>query len=334
MKAPRTRIGRGILAGAAGATALAAWFLVIDTIQGEPLRTPAFLATVLGFGDVQLDGVLSIALYTVVHYALFALIGIVAVWFVERLEVVPRSLLGIILGFLLFNLVFDGSVTITGTDVVGELGWPAVLAGNVIAGIAVFFVVTKLGAVQPVSWPELLAQHYTIREGLITGVIGAAAVALWFLIVDAVSGRLLFTPAALGSAAFLGARSADAVQVTAATILGYTALHVVAFMLTGLVAAGIVAAAEEYSEAVLLGGVLLFVTFEAFSIGLLSIVAYWLVETLSWWNIAGANLVAAVTMGWYLYRRHPALARDIQVRDLEEDLAHDVPAPGHHEAYR
>jgi hypothetical protein len=168
-----------------------------------------------------------------------------------------------------------------------------------------------------------------VREGLVTGLIGAVAVAAWFLVMDAMSGRLMFTPAALGSAVFLGARGPEAVEITALTVFGYTILHVVAFLLTGLVAAAIVAAAEEHAEAVLLGGVLLFVTLEAFSIGLLTIVSQWLVEALSWWNIGGANLIAALGMGGYLYARHPGLLRDVHDRDLEEDLAQDVPAPGH-----
>src|SRR5207237_708962 len=41
-----------------------------------------------------------------------------------------------------------------------------------------------------------------LREGFIAGLIGAGAVALWFLIVDVIAGRPFFTPAMLGSAAF------------------------------------------------------------------------------------------------------------------------------------
>lgn len=329
MTAPRTVLGRGILAGAVGATILALWFLLTDLRLGEPFRTPAFLANVLGFGEVRMSG-LSVALYTLIHYSAFAIIGIAAAWLAERLEAVPGLALGLALGFLLFNLVFYGSAWITGIDVVQELGgWPSVLIGNLLAGMAVFGTLTAMGVAEPMHWSEMLSQHYTVREGLITGLIGAVAVALWFLMVDAVTGRLLFTPAALGSAVFYGARGPEGVQLTALTVTGYTILHVTAFLLTGLVAAAIVAAAEEYSEAVLLGGVLLFVTLEAFSIGLLTIVAEWLVTALSWWNIAGANLVAALGMGAYLYVRHPGLLRDVRDRDLEEDLARDVPAPGH-----
>lgn len=329
MTAPRTVLGRGVLAGAAGATVLAIWFLLTDLRQGQPFRTPEFLAGVLGFGDVQM-GLAGAALYTVVHYAAFALVGIGAAWLADRLEAVPGFALGLALGFLLFNVVFYGSVWITGIDVVQALGgWPNVLIGNLLAGTAVFAALTAMGVAEPMRWSRMLSEHYTVREGLITGLIGAVGVAVWFLIVDAVAGRLLFTPAALGSAVFLGARSAESVQITAATVLGYSVLHVAAFALTGLIAAEIVALAEEHSEVILLGGVLLFVTLEAFSIGLLTIVAEWLVQALSWWNIAGANLVAALGMGGYLYARHPGLLRDMQERDLEEDLARDVPAPGH-----
>jgi len=50
-----------------------------------------------------------------------------------------------------------------------------------------------------------------MREGFIAGLIGAGAVALWFLIVDVIAGRPFFTPAMLGSAVFWGVR--DPAQV-------------------------------------------------------------------------------------------------------------------------
>src|SRR5204863_4981813 len=40
------------------------------------------------------------------------------------------------------------------------------------------------------------------QEGLIAGLVGAATVALWFLLVDTVQGRPLYTPTVLGSALF------------------------------------------------------------------------------------------------------------------------------------
>jgi hypothetical protein len=36
--------------------------------------------------------------------------------------------------------------------------------------------------------------HNFLREGIITGFIGATAIAIWFLIVDTISGRPFYTP--------------------------------------------------------------------------------------------------------------------------------------------
>lgn len=152
------------------------------------------------------------------------------------------------------------------------------------------------------------------------GLIGAAVVAIWFLIVDVIQGRMFFTPAAIGSALIGGARAPSEVDVSILPILAYTIVHVFAFVMTGLVAASVLRAAERTSSVVLIGGVLLFFVFEAFSIGLLAILSMWLFEALSWWSIAVANLIAALAMGTYLARRHTELLSDFRDRDLEERL--------------
>ncbi|PYN49534.1 MAG: hypothetical protein DMD95_00925 [Candidatus Rokuibacteriota bacterium] len=40
------------------------------------------------------------------------------------------------------------------------------------------------------------------QEGLIAGLVGAATVALWFLVIDSIQGRPLYTPTVLGTALF------------------------------------------------------------------------------------------------------------------------------------
>ena len=52
-----------------------------------------------------------------------------------------------------------------------------------------------------------------LKEGLILGLIGAAAVAAWFLLVDLIAGRPFFTPAVLGSFVFFGLRDPAAVSI-------------------------------------------------------------------------------------------------------------------------
>jgi hypothetical protein len=315
-------VRRGALAGAAAATVLVLLFLVADLVDGQLLRTPTFLARVLLGVNGGLGG-LGVVLYTVAHFAFFIVVGMITAWLAERLEVVPGALLGIVLGFALFELLFYGSLIVSGTNVVTELGWPLVLVGNIVAGLVLFGVLAAIDGLKFLDWRGLLAHHPTVREGLIAGLVGAAVVAVWFMIIDVAAGRMFFTPAALGSALFLGANSTAAVQVTPAMVLGYTLVHVAAFLITGLVAAGIIAAAEETSEVIILGGVLLFFVFEVFSIGMMAMIWSWLVDVLSWWTIAAANLLAAVSMGVYLGRRHRKLVYDLTHHDLEEELAQE-----------
>ena len=327
MTSSGSAVRRGAIAGTLAATALALWFLGIDLVQGQAFRTPAFLARVLfGFDDGALSAG-AIALYTVIHFAVFIGIGIATAQLVERLSAVPGTLVGIVLGFLLFDILFYGSVLLTGVDVVNVLGWPGVLLGNVLAGVVLLAALNALGGVRPFDWRGTLAAHRTIREGLAAGLVGAVLVAVWFLVIDLTSGRPFFTPAALGSALLTGARDASAVDISAATVLGYTTVHLTAFLLTGLVAAAFFQAAEDGSEALLLGGVLLFFVFEVFSIGVLAIVARWLVDALAWWSVIVANLLAAAGMGGYLAWRHPRLIHDLRYRELEGELAHEGEPP-------
>jgi hypothetical protein len=273
-------------------------------------------------------GVVQIGLYTVIHFALFLLLGAAVGWLMDRLKVVPVLLMGFVLGFLLFNLVFYGGVWLTGIDVAAYLGWPEVLAGNIIAGITLIGVVRILHPAPTVNWMRALSQHRVLREAAIVGLIGAAVVALWFLVLDAAMGRLLFTPAALGSVVFHGATSPAAVQVDALTILGYTALHLVAFGVVGVIVAAAVSYAEDRHAYVLLGMVLVFVAFETFFIGLVTVLAQWLLELIPWWSILVANLLAAAAMGAYLWRMHPQLTRAVSDPDLERNVERTLDPTG------
>jgi hypothetical protein len=206
---------------------------------------------------------------------------------------------------------------VTGVNVVRALGWPAVLVGNLLAGLVLMGTLARLNGTR-MTIREVLNEHQTVREGLIAGMIGAVAVAIWFLVLDTARGQILFTPAALGSALFFGARGIAEVQMTAATVLGYTALHVAAFLAVGFLASALASAAER-DPPILLGLGLLFVTFEVLFLGLLAIAAGWLVDALDWWSVVVANLVAAAAMGSFLWHEHPKLQQELGT-DIEEEL--------------
>jgi hypothetical protein len=311
-------VTRGAIAGFLAATALAIWFLVIDTLQSQPLHTPLFVASALA-GLQRTDmSVGLLAMYTTLHFGIFILVGILINWALERTGTAPHFLLGLVLGFLLFDLVFYLGVIVTGVNVVRTLGWPQVLVGNLIAGATLMGYLNITGPGVRLDWRQLMREHQTLKEGLVGGLLGAVAVMTWFLVMDLARGQLLFTPAALGSAIFFGARGVSEVQITAATILGYTLLHVAAFLAVGFLASALAIAAEKEPH-VLLGLGLLFVTFEVLFIGLLAIIATWLLDALNWWAILVANLVAAGVMGAYLWHEHPKLREELE-HNVEEEM--------------
>src|SRR5438552_251695 len=122
----QTTVARGATAGFLAALALAVWFLAIDTIKGQPFSTPGFLASVLFGTNVKVAGLLAVALYTVVHFGAFIVIGVVVAKALKRVEVLPTVLVGLLLGLLLFDIVFYVGVVMTGVNVVKVLGWPQV----------------------------------------------------------------------------------------------------------------------------------------------------------------------------------------------------------------
>ena len=144
---------------------------------------------------------------------------------------------------------------------------------------------------------------HTIVEGVIGGTIGAVAVAVWFLCIDASMGQPFRTPALLGATFFEGLRDPAALHTTACVVLEYTVLHWVAFVVFGLVTAGLLAAADR-DPRLLFVVFMLFCCFEVFALGLISVLAERLFEVLAWWTLVLANLFAGLIMLAFFFRRH------------------------------
>jgi hypothetical protein len=146
--------------------------------------------------------------------------------------------------------------------------------------------------------------RHPVREGIIAGIIGATSVAVWFFIVDLVSGRLLFTPVTLGRAllSVLGPQRDAGMFVPVAA---YTLFHYAVFIIIGIVVAYVLRAAET-EPSVLVGLLILFVAFELGFYGLTALLSEGsLFGSVAWYQIGAANLVAALMMGRYLWRGHP-----------------------------
>src|SRR5712692_1443974 len=144
-----------------------------------------------------------------------------------------------------------------------------------------------------------------LREGFIAGLIGAGAVALWFLVVDVIAGRPFFTPAMLGSAVFWGVHDPAHVVIEYSRIIGYTMIHVSAFIVVGVVAAAL---AAEVAPPTLYLVIVFFAVFEFGFYVTVAILAQPLLGSLAWWNVAIGNAIAGLGMGYYLWHVHPKIA--------------------------
>ncbi|HEY7896166.1 MAG TPA: hypothetical protein VIC24_14790 [Gemmatimonadaceae bacterium] len=151
--------------------------------------------------------------------------------------------------------------------------------------------------------------HSIVREGVIAGVIAATGVAVWFLVVDVVSGHgVFYTPQLLGAAMFsvFGNTAGDSPVLHVAI---YTVFHYAAFIGSGLIASRVVHRAEE-EPSVLITFTLLFIIFELGFYGVAATLAETHMRALAWYQIAAGNVLAALLMGIYLYRTHPALRQE------------------------
>jgi hypothetical protein len=147
------------------------------------------------------------------------------------------------------------------------------------------------------------------QEGLVAGLLGAATIALWFLLLDALRGRPLLTPSLLGTAIFGGGAGLDApasLTVSMEMVVLYTWVHALVFAVVGGVAARLLAIAERRPH-VGFGILLLFVVFEFGFLLAAMLFAEPVLRVLTWPAVLAGNLVAAVVMGAYLWRRHPGL---------------------------
>lgn len=318
----------GLIAGVLAGLAVAAFFLLVDALQAQPLRTPRFLAGAL-FGSGADAGLLLMSAFTVVHLAAFAAIGALALLLFRATQLPLNPLTGGVYGVFACTLLFYGSLVTTGTEVLAAPAWPAVLAGNLLGGVV-------LGTYLHWRGPEPgltglarhLQEHAVLREGLASGLIGAGVVAVWFLLLDVLVRQPLFTPAALGSLLFHGAASPEQIQLTSATVWGYSVVHVAAFLLFGMVVSALVAQADR-TPSFVFGVVLLGVVFEVFFVVMVASLGTWVLEEFAWWSVLGGNLVAALSMGAYLWGRHPGLRERLLDDDLFTDDAGGAPAsPG------
>lgn len=158
--------------------------------------------------------------------------------------------------------------------------------------------------------PSTAAISDSYRQGIEAGIAGAATVAVWFFIVDLLSGRPFFyTPNVLGTALFRHGAGLDQPQSLAISlemVLVYTWIHGLVFCAIGGIAAKLLMLAERDVHAGF-GILLFFVIFEFGFIGAALVLAEPILRALAWPSVLIGNLLAAAMMTAYFWRRHATL---------------------------
>lgn len=147
-------------------------------------------------------------------------------------------------------------------------------------------------------------------DGIQAGLVGAATIALWFGILDVVGGRPLYTPTVLGTAIFRGGAGLDnpaTLTPSLEIVLGFTWIHMLAFLVVGMVAGRLLLLAEHDSH-LGFGLALLFCIFEVGFLWACMLFAEPVLQALAWPAIVVGNALAALAMIATLWRRHRDLA--------------------------
>ena len=144
------------------------------------------------------------------------------------------------------------------------------------------------------------------REAAVVGAIGAATIAAWFLALDFLHGRPLYTPTVLGTALVRGRglASPETPPVSVPMVLLFTFVHGVVFLALGAVGCGLVRLAEK-NENYGFGLILFFVFLVCGFLFVTMLFAEDVLRVLAWPAILAGNVLAVVAMALYLKPRHP-----------------------------
>ena len=145
-----------------------------------------------------------------------------------------------------------------------------------------------------------------VGDGVAAGLIGASAVALWFLVVDAALREPLFTPSLVASTLLKGVPATADHAIDLTMVAAFTALHSMAFITFGVVAAWLVDQFRQTPDLPLIS-IGLFLALEGGFVIATKLFVPDVAEVIGHGFIVAGNVFAALGMGFYLrdWQRHP-----------------------------
>ena len=291
----------GMVGGLIAGAVVAAWFFTTDIAAGHAFETPARLASMLLHTPFTGPWLRAVLAYTVMHFGAFACLGVAGLWLLTLIGVEPGLFVGAAFGLGVLNAVHYAGVLVNNANLLTVVPVAQVVVANVLGGMAMMAYLHRALAIQsPFGW-NALRVYPGVFEGVTTGLVGAAAVAFWFLLVDLAKGGPFLTPAVLGSALLLGGSSLSAVVVSPGVIAAYSFLHVAVFVVLGLAFAQIVRD-ERPRQTFWVRVIAILALVEALFYGSMLLLGAWVVGQLGWLAVLVANVLAAVSMGLWLLR--------------------------------
>lgn len=150
-----------------------------------------------------------------------------------------------------------------------------------------------------------------VREGVVVGLIGFAAVALFYTALDVLAGQgWFFTLNLMGQVLFRGVRDPAVLQLPMPLDLGammaYNALHLLVSLAVGLFVAWLVDLVEESPHRGYAALGILLVGYVA-TVAAVALFARDVAPLLPLWSVVTVNTLAALGGGTYLWRVHPDL---------------------------
>ena len=130
----------GVTAGLVGAIVVALWFMGYDLASGNSFHTPAILGAMVFQNANVTDGIkatLPLVLgYTILHFFAFVTFGVALAILLAASEWEPFMALGAMLLLAVFEVFFVGFVSLVDQSALEVLGWWKIVAGNILALIA------------------------------------------------------------------------------------------------------------------------------------------------------------------------------------------------------
>jgi hypothetical protein len=151
------------------------------------------------------------------------------------------------------------------------------------------------------SMPTATSPNDRLFSYLFAGALGSAAIALLFLLIDALRGDPFFTPSFMGSVLVLGQDPAAVGPVRIDMVALYSLIHFAAFATVGAVFTAVYERSPWLSgQPVLLAGLLMAAL--GTSLVFLDVVLYpGLIDGIGPIAVIAANAVASVVMAWFIH---------------------------------